>query len=309
MKKPDHEFYTINELVDRWKVYDNTLNEDDLLKYGVNGRLVFSIRVIPPEGVEYVQYQMFTKISDTDSKKNEWEECSTPKKAFHDKPLYPNVSIKTMNDVYDLENGQSLEPEFDPICDEFKNECKKQCHMTATLFFDSNGPYWSNGSEELWSLEVVQAGSDCPYERTIFNNRQHFEKINKRDLCVTLDEVRRFENEKFQDQFPQPAYLDPENEFFSRTLYAAVKTWEAIFIQKQHLDKNSAAEAGKTFLLSPQNEFLELFNDWVTKRIGGQEIKGMSDHLAKEIGKIAGGDYNRDRGKWTQFKRNHGEHS
>jgi hypothetical protein len=120
-------------------------------------------------------------------------------------------------------------------------------------------------------------------------------QIQKKDLIVTLDDVKRFEKNELQREDPLPPYMDPTNEYYSVTLDLAVKTWKAIFVDKKCLNNNSATKAGSQYLKSPENGYED--------RLKKNNME-LSDKLASEIAKIAAGEYSPSKIKWNEFKRN-----
>lgn len=178
MKKPDHEFYKIKELSDRWIDYEIT--ETDLLKYGLENKLCFCTRINLPEYSESVRYLMITEVFDGDDVPTKSKSIGIEAEGqrwiktigvcefhwvFQDSPEHFDVSAKTMHELYN--SDESVVPTFLPKCEKYRNKCTKECEMVLEEHFD-NEP----NPEHLAHLE-----------------------LNRNDLLVRIDEVRRFENE------------------------------------------------------------------------------------------------------------------
>lgn len=213
-----------------------------------------------------------------------------------DNPKFFPISKDNLRDF--LCSDKDIEPEFLPICEKYQSICNRKCELALDRDFgkkiytaDPNDKFEGRSFDSLFTSIYEIRNVDLPIIQT---KSKHYRSINKNDLVVTIDEVKRFEKKFSQKEEDRQPYLDPENELYSVTLDLAIRTWKAVFIEKQYIDKNSPVEAGKAFF----HEHKEAFDDLI-KNNGYSEL---SENLIKEIAKIASGEFSPNRAKWNSFR-------
>ena len=269
--KLEHEFFDLQELEKRWSEYG--LTEKDILKYGVSGKLQFSI--FPPNSPIISR---IAQLHNTNEYLNGETVICSENVDGGNGSIY-NISIITVKNIFHAESNYAqngipseVELELEIPCPEPK--CK----------FPNRATCW---------LEYCL----LPHPGASAESRKGF-TCNRFDLIVTHKNELAFEETylKPEPEEQKPPYLDPDNEFYSVTLDLAVRAWKVIFEEKKHLDKNSAGKAGSAYLRSPESGCTELLQKF--------DIE-LTPTLADNIAKVAAGEYSPNKSKWNRFcKRN-----
>jgi hypothetical protein len=277
MKKPDHEYYDIIELIARWQEDNIEFTEIDLLKHGSSGKLQFSVWITNAQNtsVEDDSFDDYISIYQTGTNREDFKPELT-KIAPGEKRLY-RISPQSVNKLLDFSTRSSGYSNQDLMA----------------MRSGGLGNYIKN-------FELLPDCKGCANNEELCEKKCNVKlqgnvQIQKKDLIVTLDDVKRFEKNELQREDPLPPYMDPTNEYYSVTLDLAVKTWKAIFVDKKCLNNNSATKAGSQYLKSPENGYED--------RLKKNNME-LSDKLASEIAKIAAGEYSPSKIKWNEFKRN-----
>jgi hypothetical protein len=286
MKKPDHDYYDILELIERWRLkYKEKIKIKDLLKWGASGRLQFSIYVTIVDSFWFSHFEIMPfsiskdEVEDVNQEymRSPWKECHcAPTEIYPSEKRLYRVEKRSIDDLLSPREKERIQPILLMNC----NDCSEfeQCKNSNTLDY----------SAQLLIHETSHFVKKHKYVDEI-----HAFHITKDNLVVTHDDLIRFEKESFIHKESTPPYLDQENKFYSVTLDLAVRTWRAIFIDKKHLEQNSAANAGKKYLLSPDSGCAELLEKIDMK---------LSDTLVSKIAKIAAGEYSPNKAKWNEFR-------
>ncbi len=301
MEKPNHEYYSIDDLIKIWREYEVT--QTDLLKWGASDSLQFYIWVSVGDEFSYIEFKSLyynqIEISEEDRKNGlqNWEEIpfDTIKILSGNKKLY-RIAKQTVDHFLKKSDETKVRPKLLPDCSNCpiysgsNKKCEDSCYVDFTAYYDQFHPSYSRKDPEIKAFELIPRS----HHPGIMGQYSDLLNITKNELVVTHDEFKRFETTFLQREEIIPPYLDPANEFYSITLDAAVRTWKALFIDKIDLTSNSAKLAGKKYLFSPVSGCNELFSN--------SQIK-LSTTIASEVAKIAAGEYSADKKKWNNFRR------
>jgi hypothetical protein len=264
--KLEHEYYDLQDLEKRWSEYGYT--EKDILKYGVSGKLQFSI-IVPNRPNTTILISRVAQLSGG--------ELVTCNETFAGGPgcIY-TISSFTVKDILLAESDYTK----NGIHSEVNLQLEIPCTEPKCKY-----PNLANCNLE-YSIVPLAGPSDRTYTGVT---------CNRFDLIVTHTNVLAFEETylKADAEEPTPPYLDPDNEFYSVTLDLAVQAWKAIFKDKKHCDKASAALAAAAYLESQESgcaELLEKYNMELTPT------------FASQIAKIAAGEYSPNKVKWNEYR-------
>ena len=276
--KPDLNYYSLEDLVERWKEYN--IKENDLLKYGQDGKLQFSMWVTPPsDNYSYVKITCGYY---------EWlEDEETNPIARREYPIYFGsrelfmLSHGTIDKLLNTALKGTAHPRLNPICGDCPKKCENLNHGRSAGLYVSY-----SGSLDREYADLNNMDTD------VYAHEHDFLAITKDDLVVRHSDLVQFEKYHFKPEEVLPPYLDPDNEFYSVTLDLAVRAWKALFEEKKHLLEASAGKAGAAYLQRPESGCTELLYESGIK---------LTPTLAENIAKVAAGEYSPYRQKWNTF--------
>jgi len=221
--KPDFDHYSISQLIERWSVYN--FKEDDLLQYGISGKLHFSIWVFPfTDNISHLNMECYCYENDGEYYLRKTLHryqipCESPK-LFKITPS----TVTRLKKVYLKEDQQRPTATLIPPC----NDCtEKDC------------------SEEA-SMDEIYVACSAEVKNETYDASQLL-KIGLSDLVVTIEEIRRFEQEELKNINLHPCAI-PNTIGYSPYLAIALEIWESVYIKKEILDTTSSKQAGIAYI-------------------------------------------------------------
>ncbi|MFC1827311.1 hypothetical protein ACFLZQ_05225 [Thermodesulfobacteriota bacterium] len=221
---PRHSYYNIAELLGRWA--DNKFTEMDLLKWGAEGKLQFSIL-----------------LSDTREPRDMTEDSHeiTIRQVRLEDPKYvlcDECTLRTKRELF------KLAPE---IIDKIIVSPDKNHRVIKILPWCNDCDTYSIPDKNAFQV-IISSGTIAEAHAEASGDFRQLWNYGKDDLVIELDEVKRFEKEfpVFEEYIPP--YLYPKHPYYSVELAIAVDTWKALFVDGINLDKRSGKQAGAEYI-------------------------------------------------------------
>ncbi|MDA3971256.1 MAG: hypothetical protein PF442_07885 [Desulfobulbaceae bacterium] len=233
--KPDLNYYQINDLLKRWKEYG--FSEEYLLQYGASGELQFSRWISPPKWEYRFEYIIIT-CGHYESKRGH-HPSGEYKIPYGERILFdvPKEQIdQLLNSNIDKQTGIALIPR----CDEDCQICRNLSPVPSLYAYCSEGRL----DEEYLVRNYLDVNPDIDGE----DAPGLIKDVTKKDLVVTLENVRKFEKD-FLEMDPQKSpYLDPARYGYSEDLAIIISTRDAVIEEKNILATVSAKQAGIAYI-------------------------------------------------------------
>lgn len=246
--KPTHMYYNVSELIAKWSVYDSNINETDILKWGASGKLQFSVWIstgIYYEHIDIIQeYQDGTEIAEEGllEGKEVLKHISCETIRIDKERKIWRLSQKSIEFLLDGKKKNTVFPELLLDCDDCENT---QCDDTRTIRIQPTLAAWWLEKYPNYDPFHYDTGQEDPRFRYLY--------ISKDDLVVSHEDMKQFEEEFFKPEVPIPPYLDPTHFAFNYQLALAIETWNALFIDKSHINEKTAKKAAQQYLKQYQN--------------------------------------------------------
>jgi len=230
-------FYHISELLDRWK--GQSVTEIDLIRQGHDGKLQFSMWIVPPEEFNSLRVECYCAEDGVfplvPTNRNELQ-SKNPQLFKIEKSTITRILCNTrpQNEQPEKQSDCSTIADLLPDCKKCVNKCLKRdssdkesvrVRIPEPQYVDENGDEVENSSKLDGLLRVTA-----------------------RDLVVTLDEVKRFEQEELKITTALHRYLDPDALGYSHPLAVAIELWRSVYENKDILDTVSARQAAFAFI-------------------------------------------------------------
>ena len=274
--KPEHSYYDIKELVQRWSEYE--VKEKDLLKYGANGQLQFSI-ILGPKSYEYRILIVQSHHDDSNS-----SICNIKPILYGQRTLF-DLNAVTISDLLFSSDSNRVIARLTPQC--------KECSCNSSNCKN----IWTHALYDTLSEFISPLGLQYPrdYEDLIV-------PCNKDDLVIRSDEVLKFEKsfdsintgfniteiKKTEDQKDSAAT-------FISNLTIRYEDNKTISIQEPGTASKEISASSLGFILSKENKgitweaFLEVLQDfpeyYFQLRSKDKKVKDKRKGLLKTINK------------------------